>query len=93
MIFPEDAPGAACATRPEFRCGGDLGNIARPDPDTAGREWAAYLFDRTTTRRASGSERWLHRDGCGRWFNVDRDTVDPRDPRGLRLTDPKRRWA
>lgn len=74
--------------QPEFRCGGES-HIARPDPDTADdAAWSAYLFDRDNARGA-GFERWHHRHGCGRWFNVARDTVTHEILAVYRMTDPK----
>ena len=65
-----------CGSRPEteFRYGGEA-HIARPDPavtDDAG--WADYLFMRTNSKGVF-AERWMHREGCRRWFNALRDTV------------------
>jgi sarcosine oxidase subunit delta len=66
-----------CGPRPEieFHCGGEA-HIERPlDPSTIGdEEWAQYLFYRTNPKDIH-AERWLHRHGCGRWFNALRDTV------------------
>ena len=66
-----------CGARPEteFRYGGEA-HIARPDPaatDDAG--WADYLFMRTNPKGVH-AERWMHREGCRRWFNALRDTVN-----------------
>ncbi|MAH84102.1 MAG: sarcosine oxidase subunit delta [Rhodospirillaceae bacterium TMED8] len=36
-------------------------------------EWADYLFMRQNTKGIL-LERWVHRHGCRRWFNVARDT-------------------
>jgi heterotetrameric sarcosine oxidase delta subunit len=36
--------------------------------------WGDYLFNRTNPKGVH-FERWLHVYGCGRWFNVARDTV------------------
>ena len=65
-----------CGARPEteFRYGGEA-HIARPEPastDDAG--WADYLFMRSNTKGVH-AERWMHREGCRRWFNALRDTV------------------
>ena len=65
-----------CGPRPEteFRYGGEA-HIARPEPaaiDDAG--WADYLFMRSNTKGVH-AERWMHREGCRRWFNALRDTV------------------
>lgn len=62
----------------EFRCGGE-GHIARPGPHDAvsDESWADYLFYRANPK-GEHRERWLHSAGCGRWFNVARDTVTHR---------------
>ena len=59
----------------EFAYGGEA-HIARPaEPDAlTDAEWADYLFMRTNPKGAY-RERWVHAQGCGRWFNVVRDTV------------------
>jgi sarcosine oxidase subunit delta len=59
----------------EFRCGGEA-HIARPaQPSTLSDEaWADYLFMRSNPK-GMHVERWRHVHGCGRWFNVVRDTV------------------
>jgi sarcosine oxidase subunit delta len=59
----------------EFRCGGQ-GHIARPGPHDAVSDetWSDYLFYRENPK-GEHRERWLHSAGCGRWFNVARDTV------------------
>lgn len=36
-------------------------------------EWASYLFFRTNPEGLH-RERWLHRHGCRRWFNLLRHT-------------------
>ncbi len=60
----------------EFVFGGPA-HVARPDPlDPAvdDRTWTQYLFARDNPRGLH-CERWCHTFGCGRWFNVARDTV------------------
>ena len=59
----------------EFRYGGEA-HIARPvDPNaTSDAEWAEYLYFRANPKGAL-AERWRHVFGCGRFFNVLRDTV------------------
>ncbi len=59
----------------EFHYGGEA-HIARPrDPAKANDEdWADYLFFRKNTKGVT-FERWLHAQGCRRWFNVARHTV------------------
>jgi len=59
----------------EFHCGGEA-HIFRPeDPHQVDDgQWAAYLFLRSNPKGLH-RERWLHRHGCRRWFNVLRHTV------------------
>ena len=59
----------------EFVYGGEA-HIKRPEnPDAlSDAEWADYLFMRTNPK-GRHHERWIHMQGCGRWFNVVRDTV------------------
>ncbi len=59
----------------EFHCGGEA-HIARPDhpADLSDDAWADYLFMRTNPKGVH-FERWLHGHGCGRWFNLARDTA------------------
>jgi sarcosine oxidase, subunit delta len=62
----------------EFRCGGEA-HIARPaQPSTLSDDaWADYLFMRSNPKGVH-VERWRHVHGCGRWFNLVRDTVSDR---------------
>lgn len=62
----------------EFHYGGEA-HITRPTaPETlSDAEWADYLFMRTNTK-GPFRERWVHSQGCRRWFNVARDTVSDR---------------
>ncbi len=59
----------------EFHYGGEA-HIARPeDPDALSDEaWADYLFMRANPRGVH-AERWMHAQGCRRWFNVLRHTA------------------
>ncbi len=59
----------------EFHYGGEA-HIARPeDPDALSDEaWADYLFMRSNPRGVH-AERWMHAQGCRRWFNVLRHTA------------------
>ncbi len=63
-----------CGVRdePEFSFGGPS-HVTRPSPAADDRTWTAYLFSRANPAGVH-LERWLHLDGCGRWFNVARDT-------------------
>jgi heterotetrameric sarcosine oxidase delta subunit len=59
----------------EFQYGGEA-HIARPKDPAAlsDAEWADYLFMRKNPK-GKHRERWMHRSGCRRWFNAERDTV------------------
>lgn len=69
-----------CGHRPEieFSHGGQA-HIARPpvpgelDDD----QWGAFLYTRDNVRGLH-RERWRHRHGCARFFNVLRDTRSDR---------------
>jgi heterotetrameric sarcosine oxidase delta subunit len=58
----------------EFRYGGEA-HVAYPEPqETGDRELARYIFYRDNPK-GRFQERWVHQQGCRRWFNVVRDTV------------------
>ena len=59
----------------EFHYGGEA-HIARPaDPDAlSDDDWADYLFMRANPKGIH-AERWMHAQGCRRWFNVLRHTA------------------
>ena len=63
-----------CGVRdePEFVFGGPS-HVTRPSSDADDKSWSSYLFDRINPA-GTHLERWLHVHGCGRWFNVARDT-------------------
>jgi sarcosine oxidase subunit delta len=69
-----------CGPRPEleFRYGGEA-HMSRPaDPASVSDEdWAAFLYQRGNPRGLH-RERWRHVHGCGRFFNVLRDTRNDR---------------
>jgi heterotetrameric sarcosine oxidase delta subunit len=64
-----------CGVRdePEFAFGGPS-HVTRPSFDVTDAEWTGYLFNRENPK-GTHYERWLHVYGCGRWFNVARDTL------------------
>lgn len=84
-----DCPYCGLRVEAEFRCGGES-HIQRPDPHDAvsDREWAEYLFYRANPKGVH-FERWVHQFGCGRWFNVARDTVTHEIKAVYAMTDPK----
>ncbi|HEY0682753.1 MAG TPA: sarcosine oxidase subunit delta [Steroidobacter sp.] len=57
----------------EYRFGGES-HVTRPTLEASDVAWADYLFNRINPKGIA-FERWLHSYGCGRWFNVARDTV------------------
>lgn len=57
----------------EYVFGGPT-HITRPALEVSDTEWTDYLFNRDNSG-GPHFERWLHAFGCGRWFNVMRDTV------------------
>jgi sarcosine oxidase subunit delta len=66
-------PHCGLRDEPEFTFGGPA-HITRPLPDVDDATWTDYLFNRENPAGLH-FERWLHGYGCGRWFNVARDTA------------------
>jgi sarcosine oxidase subunit delta len=66
-----------CGPRPEleFAYGGEA-HIARPlDPmSLSDDQWTGFLYERSNPKGLH-AERWRHLHGCGRFFNVQRDTM------------------
>lgn len=60
----------------EFSFGGPS-HVARPAFEASDATWADYLFVRQNPK-GMHFERWSHTYGCGRWFNLARDTVTHR---------------
>ena len=73
----------------EFRCGGEA-HILRPREPAAlsDDQWADYLFMRTNPKGVH-CERWRHVHGCGRWFNLARDTVSDQILAVYRMGEPR----
>ncbi len=83
-----ECPWCGSRSEDEFLCGGQS-HIARPDPAAASDdEWAAYLYQRDNPK-GPHHERWLHRFGCGQWFNMARDTVSHEILAVYPMTAPK----
>lgn len=57
----------------EFVFGGQS-HISRPGTECTDQEWTRYLYARDNPCGVH-AERWRHSFGCGRWFNVLRDTM------------------
>lgn len=65
-----------CGPRPEleFAYGGEAHRTRPADPAALSDEaWAAFLYFRTNPK-GRHRERWRHVHGCGRFFNLIRDT-------------------
>jgi heterotetrameric sarcosine oxidase delta subunit len=57
----------------EFRYVGE--SIVRPEPNAATpQQWRAYLYERSNTAGWI-TENWFHRAGCGRFLQIERDTI------------------
>ncbi len=84
-----------CGPRPEleFSYGGEA-HIARPrqPAELDDAAWANFLYTRRNTKGAH-AERWRHARGCGRFFNVLRDTTSDKIltsyPVGAPRPDPR----
>jgi sarcosine oxidase, subunit delta len=66
-------PYCGVADEEEYRFGGES-HVTRPAPGASDAVWGDYLFNRVNAQGVY-FERWLHIYGCGRWFNVVRNTV------------------
>lgn len=84
-----DCPYCGPRAEVEFRCGG-ASHIQRPGPHDKvdDKTWGAYLFYRDNPKGVH-FERWLHQYGCGRWFNIARDTVSHEIKAVYQMTAPK----
>jgi sarcosine oxidase, subunit delta len=70
----------------EFVCGG-TSHMARPELAADDQTWGEYLFFRDNPKGLH-HERWRHAQGCGRWFNISRNTVTHEVLAVYRITDP-----
>jgi heterotetrameric sarcosine oxidase delta subunit len=69
-----DCPWCGPRNVSEFHSLGEV--VKRPDPRAASRaEWRSYLYLRSNPA-GPVHERWLHRAGCRRFFDAERDTTD-----------------
>lgn len=73
----------------EFRHGGEAHVARPPDPAAVGDEaWTEFLYFRSNPKGVT-AERWRHASGCGRFFNVLRDTVSDRILTAYRAGEPR----
>lgn len=70
----------------EFIFGGPS-HLTRPSIEVTDAEWTRYLFSRENPK-GTHLERWRHAFGCGRWFNVARDTASHEILAVYRMGDP-----
>ena len=68
-----DCPHCGLRDEPEFTFGGPSHNT-RPAFEVSDEAWADYLYSKDNPKGVH-YERWLHAYGCGRWFNVARNTL------------------
>jgi len=71
----------------EFTYGGEA-HVVRPTLQATDPEWADYLFNRVNPKGLH-HERWLHAYGCGRWFNLVRDTATHDVIAAYRMGEPR----
>lgn len=74
-MFVIDCPWCGPREQAEFTVHGES-HVARPtDPEAlSDEEWAEYVFYRHNPK-GEYAERWVHSGGCGKWFNVLRNTA------------------
>ena len=70
-----NCPWCGARAETEFTCGGE-GGIVRPTATETmtDEQWGDYVFMRKNPKGVH-LERWVHRLGCRRWFNMARNTV------------------
>ncbi len=83
-----DCPWCGPRDEREFVYGG-AAHIIRPSPPetVTDQAWADYLYRRDNPMGLA-LERWVHRHGCGQWFNVARDTVSHDIRATYKMGDP-----
>jgi sarcosine oxidase subunit delta len=78
-----------CGVRdePEFAFGGPA-HVERPRTDVSDAQWTDYLYGRDNPAGLH-LERWCHAYGCGRWFNLARDTLTHKIHAVYRMDQPR----
>lgn len=71
----------------EFVFGGPA-HVSRTSGQVDDATWTAYLYSKENTVGIQ-FERWAHMYGCGRWFNLARNTTTHAILRSYPLSDPK----
>ena len=76
----------------EFRFGGEERG-ARPDEEGLTHEqWCDYVHMKTNTGGIQ-EEWWYHRDGCGSWFKIRRNTLTNIDVENPATEEPCGRYS
>jgi sarcosine oxidase subunit delta len=68
-----ECPWCGSRDEAEYGYGGEAHRILPAGERVSDADWAAYLYLRRNPKGLH-RERWVHAAGCGRWFNVVRDT-------------------
>ncbi len=70
-----NCPWCGSRDQTEFTYGGEA-HIDRPltPKDRSDEDWGSYVFFRVNPK-GFHRERWMHSQGCRRWFNLMRHTV------------------
>ena len=71
----------------EFFYGGEAQTV-RPSANSSDHKWIEYLYFHSNIKGIQ-HERWQHTYGCGRWFNVVRDTVTSEIFAVYKMNEPK----
>ena len=71
----------------EFHFGGPS-HLQRPPLTCDDETWGAYMFFRDNPK-GDHAERWRHTFGCGRWFNIVRNTETHQVKAIYAITDPR----
>jgi sarcosine oxidase subunit delta len=80
-----------CGKRPEieFTYGGQAHLVRPANPaELDDQRWADFLYMRDNTKGVY-AERWRHARGCGRFFNVLRDTTTDHILASYRVGEPR----
>ena len=80
-------PYCGCRDESDFSFGGES-HVTRPSLDSSDAEWADYLFNKKNPKGIH-YERWMHSYGCGRWFNIARNTVTHEIQATYKMGEPK----
>ena len=68
-------PWCGVRSETEFTCGGEAGIVRPHAPEgLSDEQWGDYVFMRKNSLGLH-DEQWRHSSGCGRWFNLRRNTL------------------